>query len=147
MNTFKIAFVLRVSMASTIAQGAGSQIFKSYSHGAIYKDYESQESYYDCSEDIGAPALCKDAVRFLSHEFTAVLAFQEYRLQSVLLVADFSQPLYQRTLAALIGKFQLVMLQSSSDRLGLIQLRRSVSESEFTARISEFESVALNQGF
>ena len=44
-------------------------------------------------------------------------------------------------------KFQLAVLQSHNDRLDLIALRREISnQSELTARVSAFESVALTQG-
>ena len=135
------------AVASFSVSASGPQLFKEYRYGAQEKEFVNNAAYYDCSEDVGAPALCIDEINFLSAEFTGVLTFQEKQLQSFSLVSEFSELVYQRAIAALVQKFQLSVLQSENDRLDLVALQREISnQSEFAARVNAFESVALNQG-
>ena len=135
------------ALASLSVLASGPKLFKEYRYDAQEQEFANIDAYYDCSEDVGAPALCIDEVSFLSAQFAGVLTFQDEQLRSVSLIAEFSEPLYQRVVAALVQKFQLAVLQSHNDRLDLIALRREISnQSELTARVSAFESVALTQG-
>ena len=135
------------ALASLSVLASGPKLFKEYRYDAQEQEFANIDAYYDCSEDVGAPALCIDEVGFLSAQFAGVLTFQDKRLRSVSLIAEFSETLYQRVVAALVQKFQLAVLQSDNDRLDLIALRREISnQSELTARVSAFESVALTQG-
>tara|TARA_R110000764_G_scaffold88571_1_gene169700 strand:- start:3828 stop:4487 length:660 start_codon:yes stop_codon:yes gene_type:complete len=139
---FTVGFLFGIT-----AHGTGPQLFKDYNQGSMYEDYAGVATFYDCSAEVGTPALCNDGVNFLSSEFTEVLVFQDNELQSVSLVSEFSEPLYQKVFAALYGKFSLSLLQSSTDQLDLIKLKlESKNESEFMAQLTEFESIALNQG-
>ena len=135
------------ALASFSVFASGPKLFKEYRYDAQEQEFANIDAYYDCSEDVGAPALCIDEVGFLSAQFAGVLTFQDEQLRSVSLIAEFSESLYQRVVAALVQKFQLAVLQSDNDRLDLIALRREISnQSELIARVSAFESVALTQG-
>lgn len=122
-------------------------IFKSYVHDSPITSYTATQGYYDCSEDIGAKALCLDGVKFIDQDFTAVLVFSAEKLISVSLVAGFDQALYAKAIGALTQSFTLVTLADSNSQLDLLDLaNKSASRADYTTALANYESVGLNSG-
>lgn len=148
MDIFKLSVFVTSFFLSVTALATDLQLFKNHTYGSTYTNYLDQDTHYDCTEDVGMTALCADKIDFLSTEFTEVLIFNDSKLESVTLIAKYSEPLYQKTISTLIGKFQLSVLQSNSDLLDLVKLKReSINHSNFVSQLSEFESISLTQGY
>ena len=65
------------ALASLSVPASGPKLFKEYRYDAQEQQFANIDAYYDCSEDVGATALCIDEVGFLSAQFTGVLTFQD----------------------------------------------------------------------
>lgn len=93
-------------------------------------------------------ARCVDKVRFLDLDFdTQALLFDGGKPKSVILVMEMTRDAYVTVMKALPQTFALVAMQAKSGRLDLLELRRKGSGSTALARISEFETTALNAGY
>lgn len=122
-------------------------LFKTYAHDTPVVSFTTAQGYYDCSEDIGAKALCLDDVKFIDNNFTAILVFSADKLISVSLAASFDQNLYGKAIGALAQSFTLVTLADNKSQLDVLKLgSKSVSKSDYTTALTNYESVGLNSG-
>jgi hypothetical protein len=123
---------------------ADNNLFKSYAYDTPIASYTEAAGYYDCSEELGAPARCIDDVDFIDQKFTAGLIFSGDKLIMVSLFAPYDRDLFGRAIGALAKSFGLVALSDGKSVLDLIELRGKSSKDEYTARLTNYESVALN---
>lgn len=126
---------------------AQDKLFKEYAYGNAYSTFANQPDYYDCSADLQAQALCVDDVSFAGHDYTAALVFSKDKLFMLSLMADLDQERYVSTVGALANSFSLLMLSDGSSQLDMVELAKaSRNNSEYAAKISSYESVAMNAG-
>ncbi|MFK3973595.1 hypothetical protein ACI2KS_23025 [Pseudomonas sp. NPDC087358] len=137
---------LCTALASHYAS-ADDLLFKTYAHDSPITSYSSAQGYYDCTEDIGAKALCLNDVRFIDNSFTAILVFSADKLISVSLRASFDQNLYGKAIGALAQSFTLVTLADNKSQLDVVELgAKSSNKSDYATALTNYESVGLNSG-
>ncbi|MFJ4344128.1 hypothetical protein [Pseudomonas sp. NPDC089401] len=131
------------------AQGAFAEekLFKNYVYQTPLAKFTEAAGYYDCSEDVGGTARCIDDVAFLEEKFTAALIFSGGKLMMVSLISPFDQNAYAKAIAGLSNSFTLVSMNDEKSILDVFDTaRKSRSEDELTAKISNFEQVGLASG-
>lgn len=129
------------------SMAAENKLFKNYVYDSAISRYTKAAGYYDCSEDVGAVARCIDDVSFLDEKFTLALIFEGEKLSRVVLMGDFEQTLYVKALGGLNKTFTLVSMTDDKSILDLVEIAKKVkTEAEFTARISNYEQLALSSG-
>jgi hypothetical protein len=147
MKRLSVLGVLVCSMLIGSVVHAQTPIFREYIYQAPVSAFAESAGYFDCSEDLGGVARCKENVRFLDEDFTVALRFINQQLQSVLLMTEFDQNVYTKIFGALNNNFTFVAMKDRSTIFDLLAMRKQVrNERELTDRISEFEAVALNDG-
>lgn len=133
--------------STSVAQAETPKLYKSYGFGAPLSEFPVGAQYYDCTIEQGVTARCNDNESFLNHEFELILKFDNDRLESVMLATVFDQQIYAKTIGALNNDFSLIMLQSQTDQLDIINLlHQSKNREAFQARVAEYESINLSQG-
>jgi len=133
--------------APTLAHGQPA-LFRDHQYNASIGEFGKSRGFYDCSKDVGTTARCVDKVRFLDLDFdTQALLFDGGKLKSVILATEMTRDAYVTVMKALPQTFALVAMQAKSGRLDLLELKRKGSGSAALARISEFETTALNAGY
>lgn len=133
--------------APTLAHGQAT-LFRDHQYNASIGEFGKSRGFYDCSKEVGMTARCMDKVRFLDLEFaTQALLFDGGQLKSVVLATEMTRDAYLTVMKALPQTFALVAMQAKSGRLDLLELRRKGGGSTALARISEFETTALNAGY
>jgi hypothetical protein len=123
---------------------ADNNLFKTYAYDTPMVSFTEAAGYFDCSEEFGAPARCIDDVDFIDQKFTAGLVFSSDKLMMVSLIAPYDRDLFGRVIGALAKSFGLVALSDGKSVLDLVELRGKVNKDEYTARLTNYESVALN---
>lgn len=124
---------------------AADNLFKSYGYDTPITKYTEAGGYYDCSEEVGAPARCIDDVDFIDQKFTAGLVFSGDKLIMVSLFAPYERELFGRAIGALAKSFGLVALADGKSMLDLVDLAaKAKNKDEYTAKLTNYESVALN---
>jgi hypothetical protein len=147
MKRLSVLGFLLCSMLIGSMVHAQAPIFREYVYQAPLSAFAESAGYFDCSEDLGGVARCKEGVRFLDEEFTVALRFNNQQLQSVMLLNEFDQNLYTKMFGALNNNFTFVAMQDKSAMFDLLAMRGRVkNEQELTDRVSEFEARALNDG-
>jgi hypothetical protein len=133
--------------APTLAHGQAA-LFRDYQYNAPIADFGKSRGFYDCSKEVGTTARCVDKIRFLDLEFTTqAFLFDGGQLKSVILVMEMTRESYVTVMKALPQTFALVAMQAKSGRLDVLELKRRGGGSSALARISEFETTALNAGY
>lgn len=145
----KKVHALVLSLASIFAgmqsAAAADNLFKSYAYDSPISSYTEAAGFYDCSADVGATARCIDDVNFIDQNFTAGLVFSGDKLIMVSLFAPYDRDLYGRAIGALAKSFGLVALTDGKSMLDLIDLAaKAKNRDEYTAKLTNYESVALN---
>lgn len=144
LKSIGLAALLLLPAATWATEAA---LFKSYKYGQPRSIYAQNANYYDCEDEFDSQSLCTEPVSFLGHEFLAMLMFSEQRLVNVMLIADYTDELYLDAVTALSKTFTPVAMQDDIERMDFLELIRQVSDhSEFQAKVSAFESVALDNG-
>ena len=146
MSKKALAAVLAATGMLTGMQNAMGEdnLFKKYAYDTPIAKYTEAAGYYDCSSEIGVTARCLDDVDFLDQKFIAALVFSGDKLRLVSLFAPYERDLYGRAIGALTKTFTLVSLTDGKSVLDLVELaRKSKNEDEYTAKLSNYESVAL----
>ena len=119
-------------------------LFKDFAFGSKVSEFSENKGFYDCSEEIGSRAQCKEDIKFLDHDFFQVLIFIEGRLRFVRLATEFEATLFQRTINAMVSqKFVLVGLQNGVERLDVLELLHR-GKGDVDSKVQEFESIGLN---
>lgn len=137
-----LAFALAAAPAT-----AADKLFKEYTYGAPSAAFTQEAGYYDCSEDVGAGAICLDDVEFIGSKFTAALVFSNDRLYMLSLIGEFNIDAYTRAVGTLAKSFSLVALTDANSQLDLVDLvRKSRDEASFTSALSSYERAGLNAG-
>lgn len=142
-----------LAVAGVVALGiatptlADTNLFRDIAYGAPASNFTADKGYYDCSQDAGTPALCVDDITFLQEPFGLALKLSDGKVTSVLAVADFSETVYSKLFGALSENFTFVGMEDQRGFFDLIEHAQvAASEAAFTDQISNFESVALNEG-
>ena len=107
----KLSSLLLMLSLGFMSQAHAASLFKDYQFGAAYSEFTEEQGYYDCSNDLGAKALCLDEVAFVGHTFDAALMFAGQDLVSVSLFSDFESDLLAKVVGALVKNFSLVAMQ------------------------------------
>lgn len=68
-----LGMLLGILASHASAADTAPKLFKEYAYGEDHKNYEGKKEFYDCAEEFGTGALCKDGVQFMGRDFTAVL--------------------------------------------------------------------------
>ncbi|MBD9586833.1 hypothetical protein IB254_07160 [Pseudomonas sp. PDM03] len=124
---------------------AGDNLFKSYAYDTPLANYTEAAGFYDCSADVGATARCIDDVDFIDQKFTASLVFSDDKLIIVSLFTPYDRDVFARAIGALAKTFGLVALTDGKSVLDLVELTgKAKSKDEYTATLTNYESVALN---
>lgn len=145
-NAVKLLATFAILAAGAQAN-AQDKLFKEYVYGSPYSAFANQAGYYDCSAEVQAKALCIDDVPFAGHDYTAALVFSKDKLFMLSLLAELDQERYVSTVGALAKSFNLLMLSDGSSQLDMVELAKtSRNNSEYAAKISSYESVAMNAG-
>lgn len=140
--------LLAASLAAPTLAHAQPALFRDHQYNAPIGEFGKSRGFYDCSKEVGMTARCVDKVRFLDLEFaTQALLFDGGQLKSVVLATEMTRDAYFTVMLALPQTFALVAMQARSGRLDLLELQRKGSRSTALARISEFETTALNAGY
>lgn len=141
-----LLFTLSVSLAG-LPQAYGASLFKDYQFGSTYNQFSEQEGYYDCTDDLGATALCLDDVSFVGYDFELALMFSGQDLTSVSLFNDFESDMLAKVVGALIKNFSLIAMQSEHELLDIIaEAKQTKNQSALAAKIDNFESINLSNG-
>lgn len=129
------------------AQQQTAKLFKSYEFDQARTDLLTEPGFYDCAADFGRDALCLDSIDFIEHEFGAIFNFLDGRLATVMLASEYDEQLYYQLAGALAQTFTLVAMDSSSERLDLLELARSAEDKAgYDAKVNVFESMSLERG-
>lgn len=146
LKNIRLCLFALCASASSYAS-AEDILFKTYAHDSPITSYTTAQGYYDCSDDIGAKALCLDDVKFIDNNFTAILVFSADKLISVSLVAGFDQTLYGKAIGALAQSFTLATLADNKSQLDVLELAsKSASKSDYATTLANYESVGINSG-
>ncbi|MEG0966232.1 MAG: hypothetical protein RSG92_12705 [Pseudomonas sp.] len=142
-----IGFALAVSMGASSSVMAENKLFKDIAYDSPMSFYSETKGYYDCSEDVGAIAVCKDDVDFIGHKFTMALVFSGDKLTTVSLVSDYEQALYDAAMAALNKSFTLSMMSDGKSQLDLVELARQTrSRDEFLTQFTRYAELGTTAG-
>jgi hypothetical protein len=146
MKRLILMFACLLAGTTSLAQAEPTKLFKSWVFDSPISAYTKPEGYYDCSSDFGGPARCIDAVDFLGQPFGAVLSFNDQRLVSVMLVADFDQDLYVKAIGALAKTFSMVLMRGSDDQLDLVDLIHTAGSADvYRTRVNDYEALNLSK--
>lgn len=142
-----IAVALAMALGVCGSATAQDNLFKDFAYGSPQKAYTEAEGFYDCTQYVGANALCRDDVDFIDQKFSLALYFSEARLVSVSLVSQFDPDLYASALAALRQSFTLVAMSDGKSHLDVLELKRRWSSNEdYLAKLSRYESAGAKSG-
>lgn len=129
----------------------GTRLFKDWHYGQHIDQFPRSQGYYDCSDDLGAWALCHDGVAFLERQFQGQLFFaDDGTLVSAALLADYSDDLYASVVGALVRNFALVYAEGPAGTFDMVQ---HIHEGTFSDErslqlaLSEFETEQLRHGY
>lgn len=147
LNKLIPALVLGVSALFAMpAAMASDTLFQGYAYESPYASYPKAKGYYDCSEQMGIKALCLDNVEFIGHKFTAALTFIDDKLNMVSLISIFDKALYSHAVDELGKSYSLSALSDASEQLDMFKLAASTSGPTYSAKVKEFEDVAIKSG-
>ncbi|QLG96600.1 hypothetical protein HZF02_32230 (plasmid) [Pseudomonas yamanorum] len=124
---------------------AGVSLFKDYTFNTPMDKYTRSAGYYDCS-DSQHTARCTDNFDFLGQKFTVALFFLDDRLDSVALLAPYTQSLYQRVTDALSKSFNIISMGNEKSFIDMVALRNSTTQDAYVKQFMAFESAALVTG-
>lgn len=143
----KLSSLLLTLSLGFILPAQGASLFKDYQYGASYEEFSEDLGYYDCTQEIGANALCLEVVPFVGHEFEMALVFNQQRLTSVSLFTDFDNDLHAKVMGALAKNFTLVALQGQDAIFDLItEAKSSSNAATYGANLNNFEVLQLSNG-
>lgn len=138
-----VAMVLGLC-APAVAQ---DKLFKDFAYDSPQKACTEAKGFYDCTDDVGATAMCKDDVDFIGQKFTLALVFSNAKLITVSLVSSFDQHLYASAVAALGQSFVLAAMSDGKTQLDLFELKgRSSSREDFVAKVASYEHSGTDSG-
>lgn len=142
---------LMVALFSSQVVASDNRLFKGWDYGDSIDSFPRSQGYYDCSADMGALALCKENVEFLSLNFFSVLYFNDDQtLGNVSLIADFTPDVYASVVGALSRDFSMVYMEGERDRFDFVKKLNSGEfdgSQQVTEMITRFESTQLTNGY
>lgn len=142
-----IGFALAMLMGASPSVMAENKLFKDIVYDSPLSTFSEAKGYYDCSEGVGAVAVCKDDVDFIGHKFTMALVFSGDKLTTVSLVSDYEQALYDAAMAALNKSFTLSMMSDGKSQLDLVELaRQSRNRDEFLTKFTSYAELGTAAG-
>ncbi|SKA85564.1 hypothetical protein SAMN02745704_01891 [Paucidesulfovibrio gracilis DSM 16080] len=127
---------------------ADSQIilFENYVRGMPRERVLELPGAFDCAEQLGSEAVCRNGARYLDHGWDMDFAFDQQGLRSVSLRTPFVRSVYVRAFAALDERFELVALQSSEPTLDLVALWRNAPHAGYASKqMTEYETRAMQR--
>ncbi len=137
ITLFLLAFFINKSSIAT-------PLFRDLIYGTSIAEFDQKQPYYDCSSVTGYTARCTDNLKFLGYDFDVmVLGFVGDRLHKVEIIAQFKPEIYYAVSKALLENFSLISLHSGQRRLDILEIARQEGPSITRSRISEIESVGL----
>jgi len=145
-KVFAVAITSILGLCAGIqSASAGVGLFKDYTFNTPIDKYTRSAGYYDCSnsEHTGR---CTDNFEFLGQKFTVALFFFDNRLDSVALLAPYSQGLYQKVTNTLSKSFNIISLQNEKSFLDMVTLRNTATQDEYVKKFMAFETAALAAG-
>ena len=138
---------LAMLLGMCAAAAAQDNLFKDFTYGSPQKAYTEAKGFYDCTEYVGAAAMCKDDVDFNGEKFSLALFFSDAKLTTVSLVSRFDQDLYASALGALRQSLTLVAMSDGKTQLDLFELKwRSPGQEDYAARLSSYERAGAKSG-
>ncbi|MDD1015910.1 hypothetical protein [Pseudomonas rubra] len=142
-----LGLALAITLGASPSAMAEAKLFKDFAFDSPRSAYTEAKGYYDCSEDLLAPAMCKDDVDFIGHKFTLALVFAGGKLSTVSLISDFDQELYTNAMTALSKTFMLSSMSDANTQLDLIELANSArSRDDYLTRYTRYEEVGVAAG-
>jgi len=140
-----VALAIGLGMCATVS--AHDYLFKDFAYGSPQKTYTQAKGFYDCTEYVGATAMCKDDVDFNGERFSLALYFSDAKLTTLSLVSTFDPDLYASAMQALRQAFTLVAMSDGKSRLDLLELAgQSSSKADVAAKVSSYENAGARSG-
>lgn len=125
---------------------SSSKLYQEYRFGMPKAEIIKIDNVYDCADVFEKGALCIDQEKFVGEDVSIAFRFINDKLVTVVLMSEFTQENHLQFVAALSSKFQLMTIESDSEKLDILVQVRKYKKSEFRKNIVDFEERALEKG-
>ena len=142
----RVLLTMSLFVISPFAYAEEVRLYGEYVYGYPVSQLVNESETYDCSDDVGSGYwICKDEEKFVNHDVSILFEIQKDVVVSVTLLTELSDQAYADFFAAMMSKFQLVLLSDGESSYDLLHNSKSKNRNTIAQEMGEFEREALQR--